>query len=78
MRFIWGVVWIAVGFVLIKYCYPLVSFFGHIDWAEHHLGGGGTYTLYKIAGVVVIIIALLYMFNAVGFILSPLSGVFGG
>lgn len=78
MRFIWGIVWIAIGFGLIKYSYQLVSFFGHVPWAEQRLGGGGTYTLYKIAGVAVIIFAMLYMFNAMDFLLSPLGGVFGG
>lgn len=77
MRFIWGIVWIVIGLVLIKYAYTLVGFFGHIPWAEQHIGGGGTYTLYKIVGVVVIVLAMLYMFNAIGFIFSPFGSVFG-
>ena len=77
MRFIWGVLWILIGFGVIKYSFQITNFFGHMPWAEEHLGGGGTYTLYKIAGVVVIFLAFLYMFGSLGTILGPLAPFFG-
>jgi len=77
MRFIWGVIWIAVGFMLIRYSFQIKNFFGSIDWAEQHIGSGGTYTLYKIVGVLVIVLSLLYMFGNVGFITGPLAPLFG-
>lgn len=77
MRFIWGIIGIVVGFCLIKYSFQITNIFGHIDWAEQHIGGGGTYGLYKLVGVAVIIFALLYMFGNVGFITGPLSPLFG-
>ena len=78
MRFIWGVLAILIGIGLIRYSFQLTGFFGHIPWAESHLGGGGTYTLYKLVGVIVIILAFLYMFGSIGFITGPLSPIFGG
>lgn len=77
MRFIWGLIWVLIGFGLIRYCFQITNFFGHIPWAEEHLGGGGTYTLYKLVGAGIILLALLYMFGSVGFITGPLGSVFG-
>jgi hypothetical protein len=78
MRFIWGIVGAVIGFGLIKYSFQIKNFFGDVSWAEQHLGGGGTYTLYKIVGVAVIILSLLYMFGNVGFITGRLGPLFGG
>jgi hypothetical protein len=78
MRFVWGLIWVGVGFIIIKYSFPLVNIFGHIPWAERHLGGAGTYTVYKIAGVIVIIFALLYMFGILEGLISPITPYFGG
>ena len=77
MTFFWGIVWVLVGIGLVKYSFPITNFFGHVPWAEEHLGGGGTNSLYKIIGVIVILGAFLYMFGNTGFISGPLSPLFG-
>jgi hypothetical protein len=61
MKFIWTIVWVIIGFGLIKYSFQITNFFGHIGWAEQHLGGGGTYSLYKIVGVIVVILSLYFI-----------------
>ena len=75
-----GLIGVIIGFLLIRYSIAITDMFGKVDWAEEHLRGGlaGTYSLYRIVGVVFIILSLLYMFNAVGFLLTPLGSVFGG
>ena len=78
MRFFWGALTVAVGFGLIRYSFQITNFFGHVAWAEDHMGGGGTDTMYKIAGVVIIILGFLYMFGNIGFITGPLAPLFGG
>ena len=80
MHFFSGLIGVIIGILLIRYAIPLTHTFGTVAWAEEHLRGGlaGTYSLYKIAGVVVIVLSLLYMFGAIGFLLGPLSNVFGG
>ena len=78
MRFLWGTVGVIVGFLIIKYTFQIVQTFGHVGWAEQHLPGGGTYTLYKLAGLIIIILSLLYAFNAIGFLINPLTPLFGG
>ncbi len=63
-----------------RYNFQIVQIFGKIGWAENHLSGGfgGTYLLYKIAGLFIVIVAMLYMFNAESFLFSWLGPVFGG
>lgn len=80
MRFVWGIVWVLIGIALMRYTFSITNLFGKIDWAERHLTGGfgGTYTLYRLVGLFIIILAMLYMFGGLGIILSPISGVFGG
>jgi uncharacterized membrane protein len=80
MRFFQGLIGVIVGFLLIRYSVAITDMFGRVDWAENHLRGGlaGTYSLYRIVGVVFIVLSVLYMFNILGFLISPLSTVFGG
>lgn len=80
MNFLGGLVGVIIGFLLIKYSVSLTETFGRIQWAEEHMHSGmsGTYSLYRVAGVVFIILSLLYMFDALGILLGPLAGVFGG
>ena len=75
-----GLIGVIVGVLLIRYAISITNTFGTIPWAEQHLRGGlaGTYSLYKIVGVVVIVLSLLYMFGAIGIVLGPVSNVFGG
>ncbi len=80
MKFIWGIIGIIIGFLVIKYSMSITDTFGRVEWAERHLSGGlaGTYTLYRIAGLVIIILSLLYIFGGIGFITGPLAPLFGG
>ena len=80
MRFVWGLIGMAIGTLFLWKTYQLVSIFGKIDWAERHLasGLGGTYFLYKIIGIVIIVISMMYAFGLIDVVLSPFSGIFGG
>ncbi len=80
MNIFWGIIGVIIGVLVIKYSMPITDTFGRISWAEDHLHGGmaGTYTFYKLAGLLVIILSLLYMFGGIGFVLGPLGGFFSG
>ena len=80
MHIIGGIIGVIIGFLLIRYSVALTEMFGTIAWAEQHLRSGlaGTYSLYRLVGVVFIILSLLYMFGGIGLIVSPLGSVFGG
>ncbi|OGE87556.1 MAG: hypothetical protein A3J07_04945 [Candidatus Doudnabacteria bacterium RIFCSPLOWO2_02_FULL_49_13] len=75
-----GFIGVVVGFLIIKYSVSITETLGRVEWAEQHLRGGlaGTYSFYRIIGVVIIVLSLLYMFGGIGFIVAPLAGVFGG
>ncbi len=80
MHFFSGLIGVIAGFLLIRYSIAITDMFGTVPWAEEHLRGGlaGTYSLYRIVGVIFIVLSLLYMFNAIGFLVGPLGSVFGG
>ncbi len=50
----------AGGLALMRYAEPIVRNTGHMDWAERTFGAGGSYTVWKIAGVFVIIAGFLF------------------
>lgn len=52
----------VLGTVLVKYNYQLTQLVGHSYLAEKYLGEGGTYTMWKLLGVVLIIITVIYVF----------------
>ncbi len=80
MRFVWGVIWIIIGILMMRYNFQLVQIFGKIGWAEEHMssGLGGTYLMYKLVGLFIIIAAMLYMVGGEGAIFGWLGPVFGG
>ena len=80
MRFFYGLLGIGVGFLCIRYSIQLTEWLGKMDWAEKYLRTGlaGTYTMYRLLGLIIIIFSFLYMFGSLGFITNPLGPLFGG
>lgn len=54
---------LGVGTGLLKYNYQMTHLFGHNSLAEQYLGNGGTYTMWRLLGVVVILVTLWYVFK---------------
>jgi hypothetical protein len=63
MRIVLGIIGAALSIALIVYRERVVRFTGFIGWAERHLGGGGTYTLMILIGVILFFLSLMYMTN---------------
>jgi hypothetical protein len=62
MRYIFGIIAIVIGFVIIWKSEWFLQNFGRIDWAEAKLGAeGGTRLFYKLVGLIIILISFLYM-----------------
>ena len=77
-RFFLALLIFGLGFALMKYSYNVMQFFGRLEWAESTLGGGGTFTFYKLLGLFFMIGALFHLFGVWPILLSPLTGIFGG
>ncbi len=48
----------AGGFIVIR-TRKVADFFGPIEWAERKLGGGGTYLMYKVIGLIFCFIGII-------------------
>ena len=74
-RFFVGLFMIAGGIFLVWKTEWMIRGFGRSQWAEMKLGAGGTWTLYKIVGVLVILLAFFIMsgkiFNILDFVFHP-------
>lgn len=54
---------LAAGTALMKYNFQLTRLFGYNQYAERFLGSGGTYSMWKLLGVVVILISAWFAFR---------------
>ncbi|MDD2656831.1 MAG: hypothetical protein PHQ18_04690 [Patescibacteria group bacterium] len=78
MGYFFGILVIALGAFMVIKTNWFVENFGHSSWAEEHLGGGGTYTLYKILGIVFIFGSLMAMTGILGkVIVNTFGRLFG-
>jgi len=62
MRFLWGFLVVAAGYLIVWKRDWLLRNFGRIDWAEEHLGlQGGSRIFYQLLGIGIIFIGLSIM-----------------
>lgn len=75
-----SIIGVIIGFVIIKYSVQITDNMGRIQWAEDNLRGGlaGTYTLYRLIGLLIMLFCLLNLFGGAGFLLAPIANLFGG
>ena len=72
-RYIIGIIFIAIGVVMIIFSEKLLQTFGRIRWAEQHLGmEGGTRLFYKLLGMAVILFAFMLMSGRIFTILDAI------
>lgn len=75
-----GIAVIVIGFFLTWKAYAVFRITGSIAFAERYFGGmGGTFGFYRFIGIVMIIVAFLYMSGACNYIIVNWFGsVFSG
>lgn len=61
MRFLVFLGCLILSMLILRYTEPIVNVFGKNGWAEHYLGYGGTYTMWKLIAVAVGIGGILYL-----------------
>jgi hypothetical protein len=78
--FIIGLIVVVFGVLMLKYTFNLTNFTGNVGFAEKYLGAGGTYSLYKILGIVLCLGGIMAMFGlfepVARWALSPLAPYF--
>jgi len=73
MKYFLGLLVIAFGFLIVWKSDWIVNNFGRVNWAEKYLGyDGGSRLFWKLMGIVVIILSMLYMFGFIGGIIDAI------
>ncbi len=66
-RIIVSIILVAVAILILKYTELIVRNVGKSDLAEKYLGMGGTYNMWKLIAVAIIIVAVLYVTKTISF-----------
>ncbi len=66
-RILEAIVLTGLGLAMLKWSEPLVRTFGVSTLAERYLGQGGTYTMWKLVGILFIVVAFLVLTGAFTF-----------
>lgn len=61
VKIILFIIFTYIGILILMYTEPIVRMVGKMQWAENRLGPGGTYTIWKLIGVFVIVFSLVYL-----------------
>jgi len=61
MQYLISLLLIGAGAFMIARSYPLMRSLGKVGWAEHYFGESGTNTMWKLAGVLSIVVAALVL-----------------
>lgn len=78
MKYVLGLLVIALGAVMVIKTEWFIENFGQSSWAEDKLGSGGSRLMYKLIGIAAIILSLMAMTGMLGeVILSVFGGLFG-
>ena len=66
MKYVLGIIMIAVGAIFIIKTEWFLNMFGRINWAEQKLGAeGGTRLFYKLLGFFIIILSFMIMSGSI-------------
>ena len=71
------IIGVAVGVLVVMYHRWLVKIVGTNSWAERTFGGGGTYTMYQLLGVFIVIITVLYVTGGLEKVFGAILGLVG-
>jgi len=65
-KWFWLAASIGISYLSLVKTLAMAHMFGKMGWAERRFGEGGTYTVWKMIGVVAPIAALIYFFSGLG------------
>jgi len=64
-KIIFFVITFGIGILILRYTEPIVRTVGKSSFAERYLGSGGTYNMWKIIAISVMIIGFLYLIGTI-------------
>ena len=75
-----GLIMAGLGVAMVKYTFQLVNITGNQQWIEKYAGGGSTYGVFKLFGVLLAIAGIMFATgfgnNLMDFLFSPLKSIF--
>ena len=78
MKYFVALIVVLIGCAMVIKTEWFLENFGRSDWAEEKLGGGGTRLMYKLLGLLAIVLAVLGVTGAIGeIIISVFGSLFG-
>ncbi len=73
---------VIAGVLFVRFTFKIANFTGRQDWLEHYTGSGTTYGIYKIFGVLLVIVGFMvasgFGNDVLGWLLSPFHSAFHG
>ena len=67
----------GLGILIVVYHRTIVRMVGLNSWAERAFSSGGTYTMWQLIGIGVIIATLLYVTNSFNVFFNAIGHIFG-
>jgi hypothetical protein len=78
-QIVFGLIGIPLGIlIMVKTNYIVDNITGFLDFSEHYLGSGGTYTFFRILGFLITLLSLFVMFGFAGSIYTSIVDGLGG
>jgi hypothetical protein len=75
-----GIGFVVAGILMVKYTFAIMNMTGRQEWIEKYTGGGTTYGIFKLFGIVLVLVGLLFATgfgnNLMEFLFSPLVHIF--
>lgn len=63
---------LIIGMMFLIYAEPIVRTFGKAAWAERHFRTlGGSYLIWKIVGLIIIVLTFLYLVGSLDWLIHP-------
>ena len=54
---------VIVGVICMKYNYQITQLFGYNDLAEKYLRAGGTYSMWRLIGLILVVASVIYVLS---------------
>jgi len=75
-----GLAMVGLGIVFVRFSFTVLRITGQQAWLEKYTGSGSTNGMYKLFGIALILLGLLFGTgfgnDVMNFLLSPFSGIF--